>query len=158
MPTVPSREAFSFFHTLRVRWAEVDPQSIVFNGHYLTYADVAISEYFRALGMRYPDDLVRDGNDFFAIKTVLEYLAPARFDDELQIGIRVSRLGRSSLSFAMGIWRGEQVLTSGEVIYVHADSATRSSSPLPAWLRKRLLAFERYAPQLSAINGAPAEP
>ena len=50
MSNPPSRDAFSFFHPLRVRWAEVDPQSIVFNGHYLTYADVAITEYFRALG------------------------------------------------------------------------------------------------------------
>ncbi|MBU0807244.1 MAG: acyl-CoA thioesterase [Gammaproteobacteria bacterium] len=148
MPAAPSREAFSFFHTLRVRWAEVDPQSIVFNGHYLTYADVAITEYFRALGIRYPDDLSRDGGDFFAIKTVLEYLAPARFDDELQIGIRVARLGGSSLSFAMGIWCGEQALTVGEVIYVHADRVTRSSSPLPAWLRDRVTAFERRAPQI----------
>ncbi len=131
MPTAPSREIFSFFHTLRVRWAEVDPQSIVFNGHYLTYADVAITE----------------GGDFFAIKTVLEYLAPARFDDELNIGIRVARLGRSSLSFAMGIWCGEQALTAGEVIYVHADSVNRSSSPLPAWLREEILAFERCAPE-----------
>lgn len=147
MPTPPSREAFSFSHTLRVRWAEVDPQSIVFNGHYLTYADVAITEYFRALGIHYPQDLSRDGGDFFAIKTVLEYLAPARFDDELQIGIRVARLGRSSLSFALGIWRGEEALTNGEVIYVHADSASRSSSPLPNWLREKVLAFEHHAPQ-----------
>lgn len=147
MSTAPSRAAFSFFHTLRVRWAEVDPQSIVFNGHYLTYADVAITEYFRALGIRYPDDLSRDGGDFFAIKTVLEYLAPAHFDDELQIGIRVARLGRSSLSFAMGIWCGEQALTAGEVIYVHADSTTHLSSALPAWLRETVLAFERCMPQ-----------
>lgn len=147
MPNAPSREIFSFFHTLRVRWAEVDPQSIVFNGHYLTYADVAITEYFRALDIRYPDDLSRDGGDFFAIKTVLEYLAPARFDDELNIGMRVARLGRSSLSFAMGIWCGEQALTAGEVIYVHADSVNRRSSPLPGWLREKILAFERCAPE-----------
>lgn len=112
MPNTADRDTFSFFHALRVRWAEVDPQSIVFNGHYLTYADVAITEYFRALGIRYPQDLSRDGGDFFAIKTVLEYLAPARFDDELQIGIRAARLGRSSLSFALGIWRDDQALTS----------------------------------------------
>ena len=147
MPTLPSRDLFSFFHTLRVRWAEVDPQSIVFNGHYLTYADVAITEYFRALGIRYPQDLSCEGGDFFAIKTVLEYLAPARFDDQLQIGIRVARLGRSSLSFALGIWRDEQALTSGEVIYVHAQTASRSSSPLPSWLREKILAFEGHAPQ-----------
>jgi acyl-CoA thioester hydrolase len=147
MSSPPSRDAFSFFHPLRVRWAEVDPQSIVFNGHYLTYADVAITEYFRALGIRYPDDLSREDGDFFAIKTVLEYLAPARFDDELQVGIRVARLGRSSLSFALGIWRDEQALTAGEVIYVHADKTSRSSSPLPVWLREKVMAFERCTPQ-----------
>lgn len=51
MSSLPELSQFSFFHALRVRWAEVDPQSIVFNGHYLTYADVAITEYFRALGV-----------------------------------------------------------------------------------------------------------
>ncbi len=147
MSSPPSRDTFSFFHPLRVRWAEVDPQSIVFNGHYLTYADVAITEYFRALGIRYPDDLSREDGDFFAIKTVLEYLAPARFDDELQVGIRVARLGRSSLSFALGIWRDEQALTAGEVIYVHADKTSRSSSPLPLWLREKVMAFERCPPE-----------
>ncbi|MGE8500021.1 MAG: acyl-CoA thioesterase [Pseudomonas sp.] len=144
--TAPSRDTFTFFHPLRVRWSEVDPQSIVFNGHYLTYADVAITEYFRSLGISYPADLSRDGGDFFAIKTVLEYLAPARFDDLLDIGIRTSRLGRSSLSFSLGIWRVGEALTTGEIIYVHADSTTRSSKALPQWLRDRINDYERQRP------------
>lgn len=147
MTTTISPDAFTFFHPLRVRWAEVDPQGIVFNGHYLTYADVAITEYFRALGIAYPGDLSRDGGDFFAIKTVLEYLAPARFDELLEIGVRVGRLGRSSLSFNLGIWRAGEALTVGEVIYVHADSTSRSSRPLPPWLREKVQAYERCAPQ-----------
>lgn len=147
MTTTLAHDAFTFFHPLRVRWAEVDPQGIVFNGHYLTYADVAITEYFRALGIAYPGDLSRDGGDFFAIKTVLEYLAPARFDELLEIGVRVGRLGRTSLSFNLGIWRTGEALTAGEVIYVHADSASRSSRPLPQWLREKVRAYERYAPQ-----------
>ncbi|MDP3814439.1 thioesterase family protein [Pseudomonas sp.] len=146
MTAIPNRAAFTFFHPLRVRWAEVDPQGIVFNGHYLTYADVAITEYFRALGIAYPADLQRDGGDFFAVKTLLEYLAPARFDDELSIGIRVARLGRSSLSFSMGIWRAEQALTSGEVVYAHADSHSRMSRPLPVWLLEQVRAYEHCAP------------
>lgn len=146
MTAIPDRAAFTFFHPLRVRWAEVDPQGIVFNGHYLTYADVAITEYFRALSIAYPADLSRDGGDFYAVKTLLEYLAPARFDDELSIGIRAARLGRSSLTFNMGIWRAEQALTSGEVVYVHADSQ-RSSSPLPTWLVEKVRSYERCAPQ-----------
>ena len=147
MSTLPELSQFIFFHTLRVRWAEVDPQSIVFNGHYLTYADVAITEYFRALGVAYPGDLARDGGDFFAIRTLLEYRAPARFDDLLQVGIRSARLGRSSLTFALGIWRDGELLTSGEIVYVHADSATRSSAPLPQWLREKIESFEKTQPQ-----------
>lgn len=147
MTTIPARDAFTFFHPLRVRWSEVDPQAIVFNGHYLTYADVAITEYFRALGIQYPADLSQEGGDFFAIKTVLEYLAPARFDDLLEIGIRTGRLGRSSLSFHLGIWRAGEALTAGEIIYVHADSASRSSKALPQWLRDRINEYERQAPE-----------
>lgn len=145
--TALSRDAFTFFHPLRVRWAEVDPQAIVFNGHYLTYADVAITEYFRALGIHYPADLSRDGGDFFAIKTLLEYLSPARFDDLLDIGIRTGRLGRSSLSFNLGIWRGGEALTAGEVVYVHADSMNRNSKPLPQWLRDRINDYEQHRPE-----------
>ncbi|MCY1285683.1 Acyl-CoA thioesterase YbgC [compost metagenome] len=141
-----SREDFSFFHGLRVRWAEVDPQGIVFNGNYLTYADVAITEYFRAMDVAYPADLLKDGGDFFAVKTLLEYLAPARFDDALEIGVRVSRLGGASMAFELGIWRAGQQLTSGEVVYVHADAANRKSLRLPDWLRDRVRGFERRAP------------
>ncbi|MFV0889617.1 acyl-CoA thioesterase [Metapseudomonas otitidis] len=145
MPAPPDRNAFTFLHPLRVRWAEVDPQGIVFNGHYLTYADVAITEYFRALGVRYPQDLIADGGDFFAVRTLLEYLSPARFDDTLTLGIRTRRLGGSSLTFALGIWRGEEALTSGEIVYVHADATTRTSQSLPAWLREKVRGFERCA-------------
>ncbi|MDH4871512.1 thioesterase family protein [Pseudomonas sp. BN515] len=141
-----SRDDFRFFHPLRVRWAEVDPQGIVFNGNYLTYADVAITEYFRAMDVAYPADLLKDGGDFFAVKTLLEYLAPARFDDQLDIGVRVSRLGSASMAFELGIWRGEEQLTSGEVVYVHADAGSRKSVRLPDWLRERVREFERIAP------------
>lgn len=141
-----SRDDFRFFHPLRVRWAEVDPQGIVFNGNYLTYADVAITEYFRALEVSYPADLLRDGGDFFAVRTLLEYLAPARFDDELEIGVRVARLGGASMGFELGIWCNGEQLTSGEVVYVHADAEERRSRRLPDWLRERVRGFERCAP------------
>ncbi|MCY1357092.1 Acyl-CoA thioester hydrolase YbgC [compost metagenome] len=141
------RDDFRFSHPLRVRWAEVDPQGIVFNGNYLTYADVAITEYFRALGVAYPADLSRDGGDFFAVRTVLEYLAPAHFDECLEIGVRIGRLGRSSLTFNLGIWRDATPLTAGEVIYVHADAASRSSRALPDWLREKVRGYERRAPE-----------
>jgi acyl-CoA thioester hydrolase len=141
------RTDFCLIHRLRVRWAEVDPQGIVFNGNYLTYADVAITEYFRALGISFPDGLAEQGGDFFAVKALLEYRAPARFDDELDLGIRVSRLGRSSLTFSLGIWRRELLLTSGEVIYVHAAKDGSGSRPLPGWLREKICNFESCPPE-----------
>ncbi|UCL86898.1 acyl-CoA thioesterase [Pseudomonas sp. HS-18] len=141
-----SRNDFSFFHGLRVRWSEVDPQGIVFNGNYLTYADVATTEYYRHLGVSYPADLLRGGGDLFAVKTTLEYLAPARFDDWLEMGVRASRLGRSSLTFQVSIWCDEQLLTLGELIYAYAGE-DRTSQPLPDWLRGKINEFERVSPQ-----------
>lgn len=102
MSSAAQRQNYTFFHSLRVRWAEVDPQGIVFNGNYLTYLDVATTEYYRQLGMSYPADLLRGGGDLFAVKSTLEYRAPAHFDDWLDIGTRVARLGRSSLVFRAG--------------------------------------------------------
>ncbi len=153
----PQRSDFRHAHPLRVRWAEVDPQSIVFNGHYLTYADVSITEYFRAIGLRFPDDLAQEGGDFFAVKTLLEYHAPARFDDELQVAIRADRLGRSSLTFKLAIWRETQLLTTGEIVYVHADSSSRSSKPLPQWLCTKIRDFEHCAPQEQSTPRATAD-
>jgi acyl-CoA thioester hydrolase len=130
------RRDFRFLHTLRVRWAEVDKQDIVFNGHYLTYFDVAITEYWRCIGVPYPSLIERWGTDLFVVKAGIEYRAPARYDDILDIGVRVARIGRSSLHFAVGIFRGDQHLIGGELIYVNAVPATRVPSPVPSGLRE----------------------
>ena len=136
------RSDFRHLHSLRVRWAEVDPQGIVFNGNYLTYADVGITEYFRALGVAFPGQLAADGAEFFAVKTLLNYLAPAHFDEQLDVGVRVSRLGLSSMTFSLGIWRAGTALTSGEIVYVLAETASRRSCALPEWLREKVRATE----------------
>jgi acyl-CoA thioester hydrolase len=129
---------FRFSYPLRVRWAEVDMQSVVFNGNYLTYADVGITEYLRELKLR--------GGDFSAVRAVLEYKGAARFDDLLDISVRVSRLGRSSMLFLIGMWRDGTLLTSGEITYVNTDLETRTAKPLPEHLRSTIMAYEKVAP------------
>ena len=129
-------QAFPFVHTLRVRWAEVDKQDIVFNGHYLTYFDVAITEYWRCIGVPYPSITQRWGTDLFVVKATIEYHAPARYDDMLDIGVRIARIGSSSLQFEVGIFRGGEKLIGGELIYVNADPSTRKASPVAVGLRK----------------------
>lgn len=142
-----AREDFSFFHSLRVRWAEVDMQGIVFNGHYLTYFDVAFTEYWRATGL--PDVLAQaaGGQEMFARKATVEYQAPARFDDVLEIGVRCAALGRSSMRYLLEIHRGDEHLVSGELVYVYADAALRKPVPVPPEWRKRLAALEKLAPE-----------
>ncbi|PCD00654.1 acyl-CoA thioesterase [Halopseudomonas pelagia] len=138
---------FRFHHTLRVRWAEADMQGIVFNGHYLTYADVGITEYFRAMGQTYSGETGVNGSDFFAVRTLLEYRSPARFDDLLDVHVRIARLGNSSMQFLIGIYRAEELLVNGEIVYVHADQSSRRPSPIPASFRSAVSEFEKVLPE-----------
>jgi len=136
-------------HRLRVRWAEVDMQKIVFNGHYLTYIDTANAEYWRAIGLPYPQGYVeRYANDIFLRKATVEYLGSARYDDELQVLCRVAKLGRSSMTFLFEIYRAqeEQPLVTAELVYVNADAAMQAA-PLPEELRERVRRYETTAPQ-----------
>ena len=145
------REDFTFLHTLRVRWAEVDRQDVVFNGNYFLYFDVAVAEYWRAIGVPYPEGYVDAyGTDVYAVKASADYHGSATYDDLLDIGCRVGRIGRSSLQFVMGIWRGAEHITSGELVYVNADPKTRKSAPWADAFRKAVLEFERVAPETGA--------
>jgi acyl-CoA thioester hydrolase len=146
------RTEFAFSHSLRVRWAEVDRQGIVFNGHYLTYFDVGITEYWRALGYPYPDALLRHGTDLYVKKASVEYIASAHYDDVLDVLVRVARIGRSSLQFLLELHRGDEPLISGEIIYVNADPATRKALPLPAFLREAIARMERTPPETPAAS------
>jgi acyl-CoA thioester hydrolase len=142
------REHFTFSHTLRVRWAEVDRQDVVFNGNYFLYFDVAIAEYWRAIGFDYPKEIVDAGMDIYAIKASAEYHGSAGYDDLLDVRCRVARIGRTSMVFLFGIWRDDQHLTSGELVYVNADIATKRSAPWPRFLCDKILAFERTRPEV----------
>ena len=143
---------FRFSTPLRVRWSEADPQGIVFNGHYLNYVDVGVTEYYRALraaaGAQPGEGL--DGSEFFAAKTVLEYKAPALFDDLLDVHMRVAYFGNSSMRFVAAIYRGEELLLTGEVIYVHADQTTRRPTPIPDSFKQNVTAFEYVTPEQAA--------
>src|SRR4051812_23277968 len=142
------REDFVCSHRLRVRWAEVDMQKIVFNGHYLTYIDTAIAEYWRAIGLPYPEGYVEHyGNDVYLRKATVEYLGSARYDEELTVYSRVLRLGRSSMTYAFEIWNAAKVLITAELVYVNADPKTMKAAALPEDLRARVLAFEKTKPQ-----------
>ncbi len=136
------RSEFRFFDALRVRWAEVDMQKIVFNGHYLMYVDTAVAGYWRAMAMPYAETMAALGGDLYVRKATLEYLGSAQYDDRLEVGIRCARIGNSSMNFVAAVFRGDVALVSAELVYVYADPATQTSRPVPAPLREALLGFE----------------
>ena len=136
------RQDFRHLERLRVRWAEVDLQRIVFNGHYLMYADTAVAGYWRALAMPYHDTMQLLQGDLYVRKATLEYAGSARYDEQLQVGIRCARIGNTSLVFETAVFRADTVLVQGELIDVFADPQTMTSKPVPEALRAVFTAFE----------------
>ena len=152
-----NRSDFHFFDRLRVRWAEIDAQQIVFNGHYLMYFDTAIAAYWRTMAMPYHATMAQLGGDLYVRKATLDYLRSARYEDMLDVGIRCARVGNSSMLFSAAVFRQDELLVSGELIYVFADPASQTSKPVPAVLRDTLAAFEAGEPMSSVELGPWAE-
>lgn len=148
------REDFPFFHRLRVRWQEVDAQQVVFNGHYLGYLDVAVSEYWRATGLPYPDGLSQHGGDLYARQHTLAYHAPALLDDWLDIGVRCDSIGTSSIKIGWAIWSEHRLLVTGEAVYVHTSLATRRPQAVPEPVRQQIQAQARGEPVTSLRLGS----
>lgn len=146
------REDFRCAHRVRVRWAEIDMQKVVFNGHYLTYIDSAVAEYWREIGLPYPEGYVdRYANDLYLRKATVEYHGPARYDEMLAVLCRVGGMGRSSMNFRFEIWRDEPTaspspLITADLVYVNVEVAAAKPAPLPGGLRDRIRAYERIAP------------
>jgi YbgC/YbaW family acyl-CoA thioester hydrolase len=148
-----TRDSFRFFHRLRVRWAEVDLQKIVFNAHYLMYFDTAITDYWRVLALPYEAAMHELGGDLYVKKSSLEFNGSARFDDQLDIGLKCARIGNSSMGFVGGIFRGHELLVTCELIYVFADPATQTAKPVPQALRDVLNGFEAGEAMVSLRTG-----
>jgi acyl-CoA thioester hydrolase len=155
------KDEFTFRHPLRVRWAEVDRQGVVFNPQYFAYFDLAVTEYWRALGVRYPEDLARHGTDTYAVAARADFHGSAVYDDVLDVCCRVGRIGRSSMQFLFGIYRAEEHLASGELVYVNATielqqqqqrhpQQRKQAMPWPEALKETIVAFESVKPELAA--------
>lgn len=137
------KSRFRFHHDIRVRFADTDLQAIVFNANYLTYYDVAWTEYFRAVGFEWKD-LIALGVDTVLARTTMEFKSPARFDEILEVHTRVSKIGTTSLTFEFAIYpQGEdRLIGSAASLYVCVDPTTLKSTPVPDHLRERIVEFE----------------
>jgi acyl-CoA thioester hydrolase len=134
---------FRFHHKIRVRFADTDLQGIVFNGNYLTYYDVAWTEYFRAMGMTWKD-IIDTGADTVLARTTIEFKSPARFDEVLGVYARVSSIGNTSMTFDFEIYpEGEdRLIGTASSLYVCIDPKTLRPVRVPEELRRRIADFE----------------
>ncbi len=137
-------DEFRFKCTERVRWSDCDAQGIVFNGAYFGYLEVAQAEYFRNLGFVLYDPEGRRHFDTATVKATLEYLAPARVDDLIDIYWKVERIGNASLTTRSEIRNSVSgdLLLRAEVIYVDFDSDARVSRRVPDDLRTLIETYE----------------
>lgn len=141
------RSDFQHFTSFRVRYYEADAQGILFNANYLAFFDTCITEYLRDLPFDWIGEKAKHNTDFHTVRALVEYAAPVRFDEEIEIGTKVAKLGRSSMTFHFAVFgKGEDAFrTTGEVVWVNADQGAHKSAPLPEALRNRVMKLERIA-------------
>jgi predicted GNAT family N-acyltransferase len=92
--------------------------------------------------------------DIYVKKASVEYFASARYDDQLEIGIRCSRIGTSSIVFEGAIFRDSTLLVTGELLYVFANPVTQRARPVPQTLREVFNSFEAGEPVVTLQTGA----
>lgn len=132
-----AREQARFSYRFRVRYAEVDPQAVVFNARYLEYADMVLNEFLRSRR------IALAGADAFEVhvrKATVDFLKPILLDEEIDGYLRVSRMGTSSITTVIelcGIGETAPRATI-ELVYVHVDLATGAPAPVPPRFRQAL--------------------
>lgn len=114
-PVRPDPSLWHHQHPVRVYWEDTDAGGIVFYGNYLKFMERARTEWLSALGFG-QEAMRRAGEGMFIVaETQLRYLKPARLDDRLTVTVTVTDLGRASITFAQDVWRGDTLLTQGQV-------------------------------------------
>jgi acyl-CoA thioester hydrolase len=136
MPSTPLVTA------LRVRYVECDMQGHVFNGHYLTYFDIAHTEALRsALGVGYAEFVAEQGVDFVVAESGVRYLSPAHFDDVLEVAVTFQAPTSSSLTSRFAIGRDGTAIATGHLRHVCVDATTHAKAPWPDVFRSALAPY-----------------
>ena len=136
------KRPFKYSALTRVGFSDTDAQGIVYYGRYLPYFDSARVEYHRHLGML---ETARGEQEFVMRANTIEYLAPARFDDLVEVFIRVSRVGRTSVTYDFAAYRVEDdlLMVTANQTLVLVDLDERRPYAIP----------EHYAGQIAAFEG-----
>lgn len=138
-------EGARFRHLLRTRFFEVDVHGQVHNAYYLVYAEQAITAFLKDRGCAPLIEPGAGGSIFVVVRSAVDYLQPAGFDEALALAVWVRRLGRSSLTFAVSVTKegtddkqDRDIVAAAEIVWVRKDRASGRSTPLAPALVERL--------------------
>lgn len=136
---------FAFRHAFRVRWSEVDPQGVVFNARYLDYADIAVTEYWRAAKMRAKAN--DEPLEFHIKKATVVWAAPIFPDEMIVVAARTKKVGTTSKTQLVEIHGfhedgRDDLRAEVELVSVHVDLATHRPAPLPGWIAQHFADFD----------------
>jgi acyl-CoA thioester hydrolase len=132
---------FKYSALERVGFSDTDAQGIVYYGRYLPYFDLARVEYHRHLGITYEG---RRDREFVMRACTIDYLAPARFDDLVEIFVRVARIGRTSVTYECAAYRldDDVLMVTAHQTLVLVELATHTAAPVPEPFRETIRIFE----------------
>jgi acyl-CoA thioester hydrolase len=132
---------FKFSARTRVGFSDTDAQGIVYYGRYNPYFDLARVEYLRSLGLLQNRG---EAGNFVMRANDVEYFAPAVFDDEIEVFVRVSRIGRTSVTFEFAAYRvpDDVLMVTAHQTLVYIEVRERTARRVPDAFRAPVLAFE----------------
>jgi acyl-CoA thioester hydrolase len=131
---------FRYSALTRVWFSDTDAQGVVYYGRYLPYFDHARTEYHRHLGLT----MRTEEGKFVMRASSVEYFAPARFDDLLEVFVRLERLGTTSVTYEHAAYRlaDDGLMCTATQTMVFVDRAHREKAPIPEAYRRAVEAFE----------------
>jgi acyl-CoA thioester hydrolase len=134
---------FKFSARTRVGFSDTDAHGIVYYGRYLPYIDLARVEYHRKLGLL-GMEAGEPGVEFVMRACTIEYHAPAVFDDELELFIRVARIGRTSAAYECQAYRARDdvLMVTATQTLVLVDLDERKPCDIPEHFRETIRSFE----------------
>lgn len=140
-----------FSHRLRVRYSECDQQGVVFNGHYLFFYDVALTEFWRA-AVCGPEEMVGAGYDLVVAEARIRYREGARFDDLVDVEMPVAHLGTTSMVVRPRFVVGGRLMADGEVRHVFVDPGSKGKREMPGDVRAALAPYLEETGQVAGTG------
>ena len=130
-------------HELRVRYAECDPQGIVFNSRYLEYFDIGLTELWREALGSYATTMEEHGVDLVVAEAGIRYRSSLRFDDVFELRVSVARLGTTAMTTAIEVAREDELIAEGEMRHVFVARDGGGKTPIPGHVRDALSPYVR---------------